>query len=232
MGIIDLDEFEEAPIIVSHLLPVEPESGMEILKYLLENGAKSRYELKTELKKTYSNIFDIVKKLLEQELIFISLVKASEKNPNIKVEYYGLTNEGLWKVLYETEKKDEEKKGALTRIFSIIQKNYPSFLPADLRELHASYFVSLYSTLERLGEFPFSLNLIKIFLRILKVKADEKRTETVIIKTDSMQNEVPITEKEVSILSRYVEKLLKENEKIVKAYMKEIEEEKTILHQL
>lgn len=75
----------------------------EILVYLACNREKNKWEIKEALKKSYSNIFKTIPKMLANNLIRVSKTEPGNKNPKIKVEYYELTHSGLLTALQALE---------------------------------------------------------------------------------------------------------------------------------
>ncbi|MHA1711543.1 MAG: hypothetical protein ACTSUS_05715 [Candidatus Freyarchaeota archaeon] len=88
----------------------------EILKLLAREGPKSKWQMKKATGKSYGNIHETVKTLLDQGLIIKKKTRPSEKNPKMDVEYYDLTLPGLisllsdvrlWNGVFENDKYDE-----------------------------------------------------------------------------------------------------------------------------
>ena len=75
----------------------------EMLVYLACNRGKNKWDIKEALKKSYSNVFQTIPKLLADNLIKVSNIEKGSKNPKIEVEYYELTHSGLLAALQALE---------------------------------------------------------------------------------------------------------------------------------
>jgi hypothetical protein len=80
----------------------------KILVYLAinrgkNNQGKNKWQIKEALKKSYSNVFQTIPKLLAENLIRVSDKLPGDKNPKIEVEYYELTHSGLLAALQALE---------------------------------------------------------------------------------------------------------------------------------
>jgi len=88
------------------------ETEPKILECLALHSPASKYQIAKITKKSYANIHEVVKKLKERNLIKIVKVEVSIKNPKMEVEYYALTELGLY---YALQSMDITEK-ALDRI--------------------------------------------------------------------------------------------------------------------
>ncbi len=70
-----------------------------ILLNLARFGDKSKWQLTSELKKSYGNIHQSVENMKEQGMILVKRKEKSKKNPAIDVEYYDLCIGGLFQVI-------------------------------------------------------------------------------------------------------------------------------------
>ena len=77
----------------------------EMLVYLACNRGKNKWDIKEALKKSYSNVFQTIPKLLADNLIRVSKTEEGSKNPKIQVEHYELTYSGLLVALQEIDWK-------------------------------------------------------------------------------------------------------------------------------
>ena len=76
----------------------QPEaSDRQVIRYLLTHKKADRYEMWKKAKdaKSYSSVFNAVKKLQKWKVIKVADSKPSEKNPKIEVDQYALTLTGL-----------------------------------------------------------------------------------------------------------------------------------------
>jgi len=107
----------------------------EILGLLAREGPKSKWQMKKATGKSYGNIHETVKALLDQGLIVKKMTRPSEKNPKIDVEYYDLTFKGFLKYFAShlpknpewrsVQKYYEENRENLRRAILRVQKSYP-----------------------------------------------------------------------------------------------------------
>jgi len=92
-----------------------------VLMYLLDKKA-SKWEMKKALGKSYTNIHQTVKQLIDNRLLVVSYRKKSAKNQKIKVEYYDLTVKGLASAMSILELRAYKSKKAFDEMFERMDK--------------------------------------------------------------------------------------------------------------
>ncbi len=113
------------------LKKIEDHTDLQILIHILENGPKNRFELRKELRKPYTTVYDTVRSLFNDKFLCISR-KKKVKN----VEYYDLTLYGLI-VLIRAYPKIWEKIDSIAQIHSdrlLIFNKWDFFVKNGLRE--------------------------------------------------------------------------------------------------
>jgi len=96
----------------------------EILRLVAKEGPKSKWQMKKATGKSYGNIHQTVKELLERGLIKKESIQPSKKNPKMKVEYYSLTLSGLISVLSDGQLwSDAFKNDKYDEVETIIKRN-------------------------------------------------------------------------------------------------------------
>jgi biotin operon repressor len=70
-------------------------TSKEILIFLATSEPKSKWQIMKELGKSYGNVHETIKILLQQGMVKIQDSQPSARNPKIEVESYGLTLHGL-----------------------------------------------------------------------------------------------------------------------------------------
>ena len=113
----------------------------QVLRYLAMNEPSSKWQIAKALRKSYSNIHATIQLLKKAGYIEIVKCKPSEKNPKIKVEYYGLTLAGL--IVYLMNNKDALKQiDEIAEVHDdklLVFKKWQLFKAAGLREKMLSY---------------------------------------------------------------------------------------------
>ncbi|MGD0331269.1 MAG: hypothetical protein ABSB40_12640, partial [Nitrososphaeria archaeon] len=110
---------------------IEDHTDFQILTHILENGPKNRFELRRELRKPYTTVYDTVKILFNDKFLCTSR-KKKVKN----VEYCDLTLYGLI-VLIRAYPKIWEKIDSIAQIHSdrlLIFNKWDFFVKNGLRE--------------------------------------------------------------------------------------------------
>ena len=82
----------------------------KVLTFLARKTEANRWQIKKQLRVSYSNVYNAIEGLLKDKLIRISKTKRSAKNPKIDVDYYqltfiglltGISRKGIWKYIDE-----------------------------------------------------------------------------------------------------------------------------------
>jgi len=92
--------------------PTEP----KILECLALHSPANKWQIAKLTRKSYANIHEAIRKLKQRNMIKVVKVEQSSKNPNINVEYYALTELGLYHAFHNPDSTFEINEQALNRI--------------------------------------------------------------------------------------------------------------------
>jgi len=81
------------------MLAALSDTDADVLSYLATTRETSRYELKNKIDRAYSGIYRSISKLNEMKLITVTRVEPNQRNREVEVKYYSLTNLGLFNTL-------------------------------------------------------------------------------------------------------------------------------------
>ena len=219
----------------------------EASRYELFKEAERIQELKQNEKHTsYSTFHNSVKSLLKHQLIEVTKTQPSKKNPQIKVEYYKLTLAGIIKVLlplfdryrWRADAPEELYNYALELVGGLLA-NYPEMYPPEFYELSDRFKKEIaldYNVMYVTGEVwtisPFiraymedESDALTFYLELLACKLG---------KLEEWKGAIPplleyMTEKDVKIMVKLVERMMDYSEGLVKEAMEIIKPRREFL---
>lgn len=122
------------------------ETEEQVLHFLLKNKTSNRYEISEKLGKSYSNVYNAIKNLLEKKMIEVAEKRAGKRNPNLHVKCYRATEKGARHALEtlrlkfdsqlfsESEAFEGVPKDIEEMVVAII-KDYPNLFPQEFQNL-------------------------------------------------------------------------------------------------
>jgi len=210
----------------------------EASRYELFIEEERRQELKQNEKHTsYSTFYNISKSLLRHQLIYVTKTLPGKKNPQIKVEYYKLTLAGVIKLLlplcglygWRVEASEEVYNYALELVGSLL-KNYPEMFPPEFHELSDRFK-------ERIA-IEYSVNYVTSEIwelsPLIRAYTEDKSdsltlyVEILLCKLGELEEwkeAMPpfldyMTEKDVKVMVKLVERLLNHSDDLIKTAIK------------
>lgn len=116
--------------------PTEP----KILECLALHSPANKWQIANLTRKSYANIHEAIRKLKQRNMIKVVKVEASSKNPCINVEYYALTELGLYHAFHNPNsmfKIDEQTLNRIAERYShvcLTFKKWNSIRDKDVRK--------------------------------------------------------------------------------------------------
>jgi len=176
---------------------VKSNTDREFLLYLARNVESNKYDIHKKSGKSYSNVYNSIKYLLEKGLIEKTRSEPGKKNRNMKVDYYRLTDAGwmpisgykpFWQHIDEIAERNESKLPLIFGKWDFFRKN------AVLDEITAKLQTAFYVVWRRYDWETLALvkkisnEAIKVRIERIKESKDKEGSQKFLERHDRLTN--------------------------------------------